>query len=412
MASLLSSYFTTNPLPRVVADTAHEVGYTSITEEDINLLQSSSPNKKAYAGMLEAIRIAHNDNEQTSDREIDPYPVSAETTYEMDRLLDEAEKEVKDPNDALYQKIIKELRGIVGWSAHKHFHFSWPVIIGALVTIIFTIWFYYYNSGRYLTARGEYRCAKAWSDDPNAPDIDIVKISDGEVSSTWDQYRSPAAYKDYWLPVYQERYNEAKESYDKYTAELEAATKRKDRERYKDLIHIVENNMKKYGPLVSELSSADAKTVRKIAMKETKARMRKASPMYYFVLLLLLYSIAIFPLYIISSYGYGYTISRYRFYDKILNEARGLFTEFATSMVGEAQALKFFPNKKVLYVYYEGNNEVKREVKEEMDSRNWGPVASAVMFYTLALLAVTFASVFVMAYSTFTGFKRNYHFTK
>lgn len=395
----------TELLPRVLSDASHAVGYTSITEEDLQQLSNTqSPNKKAYSKMLEAVRVALTNNEQTSDQDIDPYPVTAEATQEMDQLLDEAEKEVKDPEEAFYQKILKELRGIVGWSAHKHFHFSWPVIVGALITIVGAVWFYYHNSNSYLSARGEYNCVKAWSTDPDAPGIDVDKVSDGRITPSWGGYSSPADYKDFWLSIYRDKYDKAKETYEKYTAKLEKATKRKEKEDAKYWINSAEEKMDKYGPLVSELSSADTKGVKKFALKQTKANMRKERPMYAFAVFLLLYSILIFPLYIISSYGYGYTISRFRWQDKLLNDIRSMVSEFAADLTGEANAIKYFPDKKVIYHYSDGSTKVKREA----DERNTGRRMGAAIIYIIAILAVTLTSMFIMAYSTFVGFKRNY----
>ena len=81
-----------------------------------------------------------------------------------------------------------------------------------------------------------------------------------------------------------------------------------------------------------------------------------------------------------------------------------MVSEFAADLTGEANAIKYFPDKKVIYRYSDGSTKVKREA----DERNMGRRMGAAIIYIIAILAVTLTSMFIMAYSTFVGFKRNY----
>ena len=118
----------------------HENGYVSFTQEDLKEGQATNPvNEEAYelldAAMVTSshIKVEDKDN-QTVDVD-DVYPCSAAECDEMDRLLDQAQAALKDPNDKFFQERYNELRDIVAWSRKKHWTFKWVLILGCMLSI-------------------------------------------------------------------------------------------------------------------------------------------------------------------------------------------------------------------------------------------------------------------------------------
>ena len=125
---------------------AYQQGYVSFTPEDLQEQARKDPaNAAAYDLLDQAMTTSshitaedkHNfDNGGTVDID-DVYPVSAEETEEMDRLLDEAEKRAGNPNEPFFRDRLNELRNIVGWSKERHWNFSWMIILGAVIFVVF-----------------------------------------------------------------------------------------------------------------------------------------------------------------------------------------------------------------------------------------------------------------------------------
>ena len=110
------------------SDAKHSMGEYAFTPEDVDAVKGSKD--KAYAKLVEAMNVG-GDNF---------YPETLAETQQMDALLDESEKAAKGIKDIEYHKMLKEMRGIVGWSSRRHFNFSWGIILGSLITIGVVLW--------------------------------------------------------------------------------------------------------------------------------------------------------------------------------------------------------------------------------------------------------------------------------
>ena len=390
-------------LPRVQADKEHAAGVIHFQPGDLQALAAPhSPNAQAYMKIMQALNVnpnAMNGSNEEGEPAFNIYPETAEQARQMDALLDEAENAVKDPEDSIYTKFINELRGISGWSNKKHHNFSYLIILGSWITLMGMSYIFYRNYRPYSIARDDYRCAKAWSLDPDAEDLDMKSIG----RSMDYKFRSVTAYREETIEYHRKKYEEDKEVVDKYTKQMETGSSRKARNTAKDLVQLYTTSMNEHKAVLDELETLDLKGTQKYAIKQTKKKMRKLARPYHIVMAIFFFIILLLPAYIYTNNAWGYNITRYRQEDKFLQEIQKLALKFAIAMFGVAAAMKLTPDKEIIRKYSDGS--VERE--QEMDAGNVQTMGMQAVLIIIGIVVLGVVSTLIMLYSTIMGYKRN-----
>ena len=386
------------------------MGAVSFTVEDVQRVQNQkgSPNAKAYDYMVQAMSVSAKYMGQKTIEEgtrlDDVYPTSYEETMKMDELLDQSERAVQDENDEEYNKMITELRGIVGWSRRRHFNFSWLIILGSLFTIIFLV-HQFGGMGRKLH-RYEYYMnkVKAWSLDPDSITLDMANDSlsryHGDVG-----YDKPIYYKAFRLQTDAEWLRDYQESVRKNRYSMDTAQSRSDKRYFKKEYEKAEKRVKFYTELLDEEQNEwDFKDFQKDALKRLKASYRetyKTAIGFWFMQFLFLMLI---PLYIFANHSWGYVITKYREENAKLEEIKMWTFVIAAGLFGAAASIKYLPGKWVTVRYDDGSS----ETRYEDNPANAGKFSMQLILLALAILAITVVSFGILVYSTWVGLKRNY----
>ena len=387
-----------------------DMGAVSFTVEDVQRVQNQkgSPNAKAYDYMVQAMSVSAKYMGQKTIEEgtrlDDVYPTSYEETMKMDELLDQSERAVQDENDEEYNKMITELRGIVGWSRRRHFNFSWLIILGSLFTIIFLV-HQFGGMGRKLH-RYEYYMnkVKAWSLDPDSITLDMANDSlsryHGDVG-----YDKPIYYKAFRLQTDAEWLRDYQESVRKNRYSMDTAQSRSDKRYFKKEYEKAEKRVKFYTELLDEEQNEwDFKDFQKDALKRLKASYRetyKTAIGFWFMQFLFLMLI---PLYIFANHSWGYVITKYREENAKLEEIKMWTFVIAAGLFGAAASIKYLPGKWVTVRYDDGSS----ETRYEDNPANAGKFSMQLILLALAILAITVVSFGILVYSTWVGLKRNY----
>lgn len=387
-----------------------DMGAVSFTVEDVQRVQNQkgSPNAKAYDYMVQAMSVSAKYMGQKTIEEgtrlDDVYPTSLEETLKMDELLDKSERAVQDENDEEYNKMITELRGIVGWSRRRHFNFSWLIILGSLITIIFMV-HQFGGMGRKLH-RYEYYMdkVKAWS---LAPDSITLEMANDSLSRYYGEvaYDKPIYYKAFRLKTDAEWLSEFQESARENSYSMDTAQSRSDKKYFKKEYEKAEKRVKFYTELLDEEQNEwDYKDFQKDALKRLKASYRetmKTAIGFWFMQFLFLMLI---PLYIFANHSWGYVITKYREENEKLEQLKvGAFI-VAAGLIGAAASIKLLPGKWVEVRRENGST----ETRYEDNPANAGLYTLKAVLVALALLAIIVVSFGILVYSTWVGLKRNY----
>ena len=390
-----------------------DMGAVGFTIDDVRQVQDQkgSPNAKAYDYLVQAMSVSAKYMGKTiKDEEVqleDIYPTSYEETMKMDELLDQSERAVQDENDEVYNKMITELRGIVGWSRRRHFHFSWLIILGSLITIIFMV--HRYGGMRAKLHSIEYTMekVKAWSLDPDSITDEMARDSIARYGYNI-AHKAPVYYKAFRLKTDAEWLREFQSDAADHRHSIDTSQSRSDKKYFEKLLKQDEKYVKMYTKLVEDEKDWTYKDFQKDAIKRKKREYRETLGTaigFWFMQFLFLMLI---PLYIFANHSWGYVITKYREENEKLEKIKVWTFVIAAGMIGAAASIKFLPGKWVTTYYTDGSS----NTRYEDNPANAGKFSMQIILLVLAVLAITVVSFGILVYSTWVGLKRNYDWKK
>lgn len=386
----------------------HENGYVSFTQDDLKEKIKTNPaNEKAYefldAAMTTSSHItAEDENKQTVNID-DVYPCSEAECDEMDRLLDRAQAEVKDPNDKFFKERYDELREIVSWSRKKHWTFKWSLIAGCILSIFIM----FYLAGQVASDRQSIEAKvngiKNWQKQDTT-----IAFADCRTDSLVYSLARANEHKAYKLGHIKKNYENALENVEDYKQRLDTTQSRELKKAYKERINDYEDRAKAYLKNYEEINDMKFKKYRKAVVKSYKGELRAARWLDRIVWLICIYVLLLTPFYIYSSHQYGYYITRYRAERARLDKFQKIGFAFASFLLGAGLAMEFFPETRVTTVYSSGRRETHTESN---------PLDIAILIIKLCLLAAaacvfSFVCIYIMSHVTITSFKRNHDWSK
>ena len=380
-----------------------EMGAVGFTMDDVRQVQDQkdSANAKAYEYMVEAMAVSANYMGDTINDEgvrmDDVYPTTYEETMKMDELLDKSERAVKDENDEEYNKMIVELRGIVGWSRRRHFNFSWGIIFGTIITIAAVIYWAQGDKQTKQRRKAQMELVKAWELPGDENGIDYTKMMDTIDYSL--QWKGAAEYKAYQMKDKTESVKYYKDLADNCRAMSDTASTKDAKKEYLSRAKNYDKKSEKYQKDLEEIQKWDLKDAKKAAVKRQKAWYRTASKAAAFSYVLMIFFLLLIPLYIFANHSWGYVITRTREESELLDKIKRWGYSAAAGLFGAAAAMQATTEYRVHWS--DGSKSTEYET-------NWFIVALKVALLVAALIIVAVVSTGIMIYSTIVGLKRNY----
>ena len=380
-----------------------EMGAVGFSMDDVRQVQDQkdSVNAKAYEYMVEAMAVSANYMGDTINDEgvrlDDVYPTTYEETMKMDELLDKSELAVKDDNDQEYNKMIEELRGIVGWSRRRHFNFSWGIILGTIITVIAVIYWAQGDKQTKQQRKAQMEQVKAWELPGDETGIDYKKMMD--TVEYYDQWKGAAEYKAYSMKVMGDRVQDYQKTADADRAKADTASTKDRKKYYLEYAKKYDKKAEKAQKELAEIQGWDLKDAQKAAVKQQKKWYREASKAAAFSYILMIFFLLLIPLYIIANHSWGYVITRTREEQETLDKIKKWGFRIAAGLFGAAAAMEATTEYRVHWS--DGSKSTEYET-------NWFIVALKVALLVAALVVIAVVSTGIMLYSTIVGLKRNY----
>ncbi len=392
---------------RFTSEELHERGAVGFTMDDVRQAQNQqdSPNAKAYELMVEAMAVSANyaSDTITDEGDIrldDVYPTTLDETLRMDQLLDQSERAVKDDNDADYNRLILELRGIVGWSRRRHFNFSWGIIFGTIITIAAVM--YWSSSDQDEKARSEARVekVKAWN-----VESDSISLATALKTVSHENYlNSPNYFKADQINTWQNRLDDAKKNAADDRQKADTCSSNDARKRYLEWAERQDKKAAEAEKRLAEAKEWDLKDSQKAALKLTKGWLSRDARAAAFSYCFMIFFLLLIPLYIFANHSWGYVITRHRRESEILAKIKAWGFSIAAGMFGAAAALEFFPETKVTTYWSDGST----TTHTESNPLDMLILALKIGLVIAAICVIALVSTGIMIYSTIVGLKRNY----
>ena len=387
----------------------HEAGLVDFTMDDVRNARNAqnSANAKAYELMVDAMAVSANYATDTINDEgnvamDDVYPTSLDETLRMDELLDQSERAVQDENDEDYNRMIVDLRGIVGWSRRRHFNFSWMVILGVIITVVAVMYWSNSDDKSKRQAQKELETIEAWdvNDDAN---INWAQVKDEAGWTT--MYSSAAHYKAFTIKNCENSILSSLEIAKENRAYADTCT---SIDRQKSLLKGAKSSEEYAAETAKKLEKVKAwslKDAQEEAIKEKKSRVQTATKAAAFSYVIMIFFLLLIPAYIIANYAWGYNITKYREESALLNKIQKWGVALGGGMIGAAAAMEYLPDTKVTTHYSDGSS----ESHTESNGGNMIIAGIKLCLLVIGLAIIAIVSTVIMIYSTIQGFRRNYN---
>ena len=334
------------------------------------------------------------------------YPRTKAETQRMAELLEKANEVVEDPNDEDYRERYNSLAEIVDWSQKRHRTWMWSLIAGALLGA--GIFYYYQNEQKEDIARAQadVTTVEGWSEQKltaSAKTID-VKYHESHYS---DRLSSPNAFKSYTLSNLKDKAAYHEKSMNEKQAQADTASTEEAKEKYLERKAYHEKNLASYQ---SELDSVDAMNYEQLkayAIDEMNSRVDREVSHGKTLRNYMIYLLILIPLYIITGYPHGYTITRHTRRTGCLNIFRKVGFAIASFCFGAGLAMSLLPDYKVKTYYSDGSTRTHTE----------GNVLNfLILFLKFGLMIIgafifCFVSSIVMTVETISGLYNNFNWS-
>lgn len=333
------------------------------------------------------------------------YPTTLAETQHMEEMLQRASEAAEDPKDEDYSERYNTLQEIVDWSKARHMSWSWKLILGALVGLGIL---YYFKSDRDdITARRKAELAKVeqWQEtDPGKVAWDACPSEYGV--GIFDTYMDDAAkYKRYKLIVKKSEVLSAESSMKESQQRADTASTKERKKLYLESVEGYKESMAKRRADYDSINAMDYKAVYEMAMSDATSSVKYSEGEGNSLKNYMIFLFILIPLYIITGYPHGYTITNHRRRSGCLNIFRKVGFAIAAFCFGTGLAMSLLPDYKVETRYSDGSTSTHTEA----NSMNF-----LVLFMKFGLMIVgafvfSFVSSFIMTVETAYGIFENFN---
>ncbi len=340
-------------------------------------------NNEAYEYLYKALQIA--------------YPVNRETTLEMEKCLDLADRTVRDQNDNNYWSCADELRSIVDWSKKRHWNFSWLLIVGVIVTIfLFNLWGEKKNKdlNEELAVLTQ---IENWEEQELT--LEMAPGMDSSQAKYDSQLNSANDYKSYWLAFYNNMYYNYRESVEKEKAKLDTASTKEIKNSIKEQADKWQSEADWAKEKFETMNAMNFKQLRDYALEEQEKEISEAKSDSRFAKFMFIFFIILIPVYIFAERPYGYSISGHRKEAETLGGLKKIGFALAGGLAGLGAGIGFVD---VITTWSDGST--------SRGDDGTGParlVLKAFLFFA-AVVVFCAVSCFIVVYCTIMGLIRNY----
>ena len=384
----------------------------NILDAENNLDEERMLNEEAWTYLDEAMftssLISKKEREKGVVDDInDIYPRTKAETEHMDEMLNRAEEVVEHPGDRDYVERYNMLREIVDWSKKRHSTWMWSLICGALLGAGI---FYYFKKDQeddILRARVEREQVQQWK---------TVKVGQTDYDKCPSQHANDAyslrltsadKYKMYKLIDYKSWSESALKSAGEYKQRADTATTKERKESYLKYQQSSEENAAKYRANYDSINAMDFAQVHEMAKDDLAKRVENEVSHGNTLRNYMIYLLILIPLYIITGYPYGYTITRHRRRAGCMNIFRKVGFGLASFCFGAGLAMSLLPDYIVKTTYSDGST----STHTESDSANIIIMVLKIGLMIVGAFVFCFVASVIMTIETFYGLIENFNWS-
>lgn len=335
----------------------------------------------------------------------DIYPRTKEEALYMDEQLQHAMETAKEPNEENFAERYGMLREIVDWSLKRHSTWKWSLIAGALLGAGI---FYYFKKDQeedIRRAKIEREQVKEWHP------IDVVqtpfdKCPDEHANNAYSLRLSAAdKYKMYKLIDLKSSVEYNQKSSKEYGLRADTAKLAENKEKYL-------NSQKSYAEKAVQkraeydsINAMDFKQIHEMAQQDLARRVESEESHGNTLYAYMVYLLILIPLYIITGYPYGYSITRHRRRSGCMNIFRKVGFGIASFCFGTGLAMSLLPDDIVKTTYSDGHT----ETHNESNAANLVILALKFGLMIVGAFIFCFVASVIMTIETFYGLLENFN---
>jgi len=335
------------------------------------------------------------------------YPRKKSETEKMAALLEKANEVVEDPNDENFRERFDTLADIVEWSKTRHRTWMWSLIAGALLGA--GIFYYYFNDQKKEIARAK------------ADREQVEQWKEVEVQQTaWNKCPSEHAndaytlrlssaqhYKTYKLIDYKRYAESSEKSSQEWKQRADTAKLQENKEKYLHNVEVEQEHAAKYRADYDSINAMNFAQVHEMAKKDLTGSVDRKVSWGKTLQGYMIYLLILIPLYIITGYPHGYTITRHTRRTGCLNIFRKVGFAIATFCFGAGLAMSLLPDYQVKTYYSNGST----STHTEGNSLNFVIIALKIGLMIVGAFIFCFVASTVMTIETISGLYNNFNWS-
>ncbi len=369
--------------------------------------QGNYVNEKAFNCLDEAMFLSSLvTNQERAKGEVNwehVYPTTREETERMEEWLKRARASVQNPSDPAYVDRYNRLSEIVAWSKKRHRSWLWQLIIGALLGA--GIFYYFQNDQQDAIKRAQAEVATVEQWDSTEAGLGIKKMDAEYHQSHYnDHLLSAKNYKMYELSRNQSSLEYGKKMLKEYQAKADTATEEGRKKSYLEYVESYQRQIAKAEVMIDSLGGMSFTEIKAYALQKEKRSLEREQDHGDTLRNFMIYLLILIPLYIISGYPRGYTITRHRRMTGCLTSFRKIGFGIAAFFFGTGLLMNLLPDDIVKYTYSDGHSETRREG----NSGNMIILFLKVGLIIIGAFIFCFVSAFIMTIETVFGMIRNF----
>jgi hypothetical protein len=292
--------------------------------------------------------------------------------------------------------MLKEMRGIVGWSSRRHFNFSWGIILGSLITIGVVLWIGHSNQEDKKHAKEQVEKVEAW----NVKDtLSLDKAM--QMANYENHLQSPALYRAYEINTKENLIASCKKNIEEEKARQDTASTKEIKANIQKWIDMNEKEIARHNEELKEIRCWDNKDTKKAALERTKKSYKYARKSAFTSIIWSIIFLALIPLYIFANYSWGYVITRTRTESAFLQKFYAWTAKLSAGMFALGGAIHLIDSRPV-------DSSGARVGFSNDGAINTILMAAKLFLLVGAVVLIAFVSLAIMIYSIIVGLKRNY----
>lgn len=268
------------------------------------------------------------------------YPITAGETDRMERLIEEAESVMEDPDDPDLKHRKKELRDIIEWSRKRHRTWKWTLIFGSLLAIGIMWYFNNENEQDKQKAQADVVLIEAWSEQDTT-------VAYGKLPQD-PNYANRLSSANKWKVYHMARAKIDIESYDKMAKDnrqkADTCRQAERKEIFLRNAHRYDSTKAVKQEAYKELAAMKYADVKAAALEQANRSLEYRSDSAATTFFWMIYMAVMIPLYIFTGYRRGYVLTNQRRKNNFLEKTQNIGFAIASFFFGTGLAMSFLPD--------------------------------------------------------------------